>query len=321
MINRRSFLAAAVMSGLAVPTEAAAQAYPSRLVTLIVPSPAGSTPDLLARLLADKLRPMMGQDFIVENRPGAGGAIGAELVARATPDGHVLLCTTEWLFFSHLMNPRLSFDPRALEPVSVLVKYPLILIGRRDLPVGSIGDLIAYAQAHPGKLNYASSGNGSMHQLVYEGIKTRAQIELTHVPYRGGPPAMNDLLAGHVDISLTSLNQGIAHIKGGKLKLLGIVGGARLPEFPDAPALSEVLPGLEAEAWTGVAAPQRTPREITGKVAEAIARVMQMADVRARLSELMFEPVASTPDEMKETIRKDTQRWAPVISAVGIRVD
>ena len=160
-----------------------------------------------------------------------------------------------------------------------------------------------------------------MHQLVYEGIKTRAQIELTHVPYRGGPPAMNDLLAGHVDISLTSLNQGIAHIKGREAQASRHCGWGRLPEFPDAPALSEVLPGLEAEAWTGVAAPQRTPREITGKVAEAIARVMQMADVRARLSELMFEPVAGTPDEMKETIRKDTQRWAPVISAAGIRVD
>jgi tripartite-type tricarboxylate transporter receptor subunit TctC len=217
MNGTRSFLAALVMAGLAATGNATAQSYPNRKVTVVTGAP-GSTPDVLARLLAEKLRPMLGQDFIVENRPGAGGTIGAEFVARAVPDGHVLLCMTEWLFFSHLLYKKLSFDPHAFEPVSVLAKYPLILIGRGDLPFSTIAELIPYARAHPGKLNYASAGKGSMHQLVYEGIKKQAQIDLTHVPYRGGPLAMNDLLAGHVDISLTSLNQGAPHVKDGKVE-------------------------------------------------------------------------------------------------------
>lgn len=320
MNGTRSFLAALVMAGLATTGNATAQSYPNRMVTVVTGAP-GSTPDVLARLLAEKLRPMLGQDFIVENRPGAGGTIGAEFVARAVPDGHVLLCMTEWLFFSHLLYKKLSFDPHAFEPVSVLAKYPLILIGRGDLPFSTIAELIPYARAHPGRLNYASAGKGSMHQLVYEGIKKQAQIDLTHVPYRGGPLAMNDLLAGHVDISLTSLNQGAPHVKDGKLKLLGIVSHTRLSEFPNAPALAEVLPGLEAEAWTGIAAPPRTPKAITGKLSEAIARILQMPDVRTRLSELLLEPVGGTPEQMMAMMRKDLARWAPVITAANVSID
>src|SRR5215204_3780138 len=321
MNSARSFLAGLVMAGLIATGNATAQSYPSRMVTLVVPGPAGSTPDLLARLFAERLRPILGQDFIVENRPGAGGTLGAEFVARAAPDGHVLLCTVEWLFFSHLLHKKLTFDPHAFEPVSVLAKYPLILIGRSDLPVSSVAELIPYARAHPGKLNYASSGKGSMHQLVYEGIKKQAHIDLTHVPYRGGPLAMNDLLAGHVDISLTSLNQGAPYVRDGKLKLLGIVSHTRLPDFPDAPALTEVLPGLEADAWTGIAAPPRTPKEITRKLSEAIARIVQMPDLRMRFSELLLEPVGSTPEQMMAMVRKDAERWAPVIAAAKISVD
>lgn len=322
MIPRRSVLtAAAALGGLAMAGQTSAQPWPGRLVTLVATAPAGSTPDLLARILADKLRGLMAQEVIVDNRPGVGGAIAGEFVARAAPDGHVLLCATEWLFFSHLMNPRPGFDPRTLEPVSLLVRYPLLMIARPDLPVGSIADLIAYARLHPGKLNYASSGKASMHQLVYEAIKSRTGVDLVHVPYRGGPPAMADLLAGRVDVSLTSINQAIAHIRSGRLKLLGIAGGARLPEFPDAPALSEVVSGLEPDAWTGVAAPPRTPRDVTVRVAQAIARAFALPDVRERLSELKFEPVASTPDQMAEAIQRDEQRWLPVIRAAGIRAE
>ncbi len=321
MLSRRSLMAATGAAGVIVAGAARAQSYPSRLVTLVVPQPPGGTPDILARLVADRLRPALGQDVIIENRPGAGGTIGAELVARAVPDGHVLLCTTEWVFFSHLLHRKLTFDPQAFEPVGVLASYPLILIGRSDLPFNSIADLVQHARTHTASLTYASSGSGSMHQLVYEGIKKLAQIDLTHVPYRGGPLAMNDLLAGRVDVSLTSLNQGVAHIRSGKLKLLGIVGRTRLAAFPDAPALSEVVPGLEADAWTGIAAPPRTPREITGRLSDAIARIIQSADMRARLSETMLVPVGSTPDDMRAAMLADAQRWAPVIATAGIALD
>jgi tripartite-type tricarboxylate transporter receptor subunit TctC len=287
----------------------------------VVPAPPGSTPDLLARILAERLRPILGQDFIIENRPGAGGLIGAEFVARAAPDGHALLCATEWVFFSHLMNSKLSFDPYSFSPVSVVARYPLALIGRNNLPIGDIAEMISYARANPGKLSYASSGIGSMHQLVYEAIKKQANIELAHVPYRGGPPAMNDLLAGHVDVSLTSLNQAAPLIKEGRLKLLAIVSGTRLTQFPDAPALTEVLPGLEADAWSGMVAPPRTPEAITKRLSDAIAEVLRMPDVRARLAELLLEPVGNTPDEMRVMMRKDADRWASVVTAAKIIIN
>lgn len=318
----RNIATAALGAGAIATSSAADQPYPTRLVTLVASTPAGGTPDLLVRLIADKLRAAMGQDFIVDNRPGAGGIIAADAVARAAPDGHVLLCTVEWLFFSHLMHKKLSFDPQALEPVSVIAKYPLILIGRRDLPVDNIAELIPYAARHPGKLTYASSGVGSMHQLVFEGIKRQANIDLTHVPYRGGAPQfMNDMLAGHVDVSLTTLGNGASYVKDGKLKLLGVVGDARLPEFPNALAISEVLPGLAADAWTGIAAPPKTPKDIANKLSQAIARSLQSPDVRQRIVAMQATPLGNSPDQMRIMIQKDTDRWAPVIRTAKISLD
>jgi tripartite-type tricarboxylate transporter receptor subunit TctC len=298
------------------------QPYPNRLVTLIVPTPAGGTPDILARLVVDKLRASIGQDVVVDNRPGAGGIIGAESAARAAQDGRVLLCAVEWLFLSHLMHSKLSFDPHAFEPVGVIAKYPLVLIGRKDLPVSNIAELIPYARQHPGKLTFASSGIGSMHQLVYEDIKRQAGINLTHVPYRGGSPQfVNDMLAGHVDLSLTPLGNGAPYVRDGKLKLLGILGNARLAEFPDAPTVSEVLPGLETEGWTGIVAPPRTPRDVTSKLSRAVADVLQMPDVRERILGLQAIPVGNTPDQMRRVIQSDTERWEPVIRAARISID
>jgi tripartite-type tricarboxylate transporter receptor subunit TctC len=234
----------------------------------------------------------------------------------------MLLCTVEWLFFSHLIHTKLNFDPHAFEPVSIIAKYPLVLIGRKDLPLGDIAELISYARRHPGKLTYASSGIGSMHQLVFEGIKRQAAIDLTHVPYRGGSPQfVNDMLAGHVDVSLTPLGNGAAYVRDGKLKLLGILSNARLAEFPDAPAISEVLPGLETDGWTGIAAPPRTPRDVTYKLSKAIARVLEMPEVRERILGLKAIPVGNTPDQMRRVIQNDTERWAPVIRAAKISID
>ena len=320
MIGRAAVLALA-LAALASYGDAVAQPSPARPVNVIVPAPPGSTPDLVARILGERLRPIIGQGFLVENRPGAGGTIGAEFVARAAPDGQTLLCATEWVFFSHLLHTKLNFDPHSFAPVSVVVRYPLVLIGRRDLPASNIEDLIAYARAQPGKLSYASSGKGSMHQLVYEAIKRQANVELTHVPYRGGPPAINDLLAGHVDVSLTSINQAAPLVKDGKLKLLAVVDNSRLSDFPDTPRLAEVLPGLEAEAWTGLVAPPATPEAVTRRLSDAVAQVLQMPDVRARLLEMLLEPVGSTPNEMRTVMRKDANRWAPVIKTANITID
>lgn len=321
MGHARTLTAALALTCLAFMNCALAQSPASKTVTVVVPSAPGSTADLLARLLAERLPPILGQQFIVENRSGAGGTIGAEFVARAAPDGRTLLCATEWVFFSHLLHTKLSFDPHAFTPVSVLVRYPLVLIGRKDLPAKGIDEVIRQARAHPGKLSYASSGKGSMHQLIYEAIKRQANVDLTHVPYRGGPPLIADLLAGHVDVSLTSLNMAAPLIKDGKLKLLGVVSSNRLAAFPEGPALTEVLPGLEADAWTGLAAPPGTPEAIIKPLSEAIGEVLRMPDVRSRLVEMLLEPVGSTPDRMRGMILKDAERWAPVIAAAKIAID
>ena len=318
----RMIAAAVLVLGSIATGRAVEQPYPNRLVSLIVPTPAGGTPDILARLVGDKLRDAIGQDLIVENRPGAGGIIGSESAARAAPDGRVLLCTVEWLFLSHLIHTKLSFDPNAFEPVSIIAKYPLVLIGRKDLPFGNVAELIPYARRHPGKLTYASSGIGSMHQLVYEGIKQQAAIDITHVPYRGGSPQfINDMMAGHVDMSLTPLGNGTPYVRDGKLKLLAVLSNARLPEFPDAPAISEVLPSLETYGWTGIAAPPRTPRDVTDKLSQAVARVLGMTDVRERILAMQAIPVGNTPDQMRRVIEADTERWAPVIRAAKISID
>jgi tripartite-type tricarboxylate transporter receptor subunit TctC len=214
----------------------------------------------------------------------------------------------------------MRFDPQTLEPVSVIAKYPLVLIGRRDLPVRDIAGFIAYARTHPG-MSYGSAGNGSMHQLVFEAIKQAARIDLTHVPYRGGTLAINDLLAGHLDVSLTTLGNAGPLVKDGKLKLLGILTDTRLPEFPDTPALSEVLPGLAADAWSGIVAPPGTPKDVTAKVSAAIARALQSPDLRQRITAMQAEPVGSTPEGMRVAMRKDVERWSPVITAAKISAD
>src|SRR5436190_14526038 len=303
MNTRRRFLSIVFGLGLGLGAveNTMAQTYPNRLVTLVVPGPAGS--DTVCRLLADKLRTILGQQLIVENRPGAGGTIGAEFAARAAPDGHVLLCANEYVYFSHLTYQKLAFDPQAFEPVSVLATFQGILVGRADLPANNLAELIAYARTHPGKLNYASAGVGSMPQLVLEAIKLRAGIDLVHVPYRGGAPALNDLIAGQVDVYFTSAVQGIPQIKAGKLKLLAVASRTRLADFPDVATIAEVLPGLEMEGWTAIAAPPRTSNDITRKLSEVIAKAMQMPDFRARILDAQAEPFGSRPEEMRATIQ------------------
>lgn len=323
MTTNRRLLAVTIVVGLGLSAigDASAQSYPSRMVTLVNPFPAGGGIDVICRLVADKLRTFLGQQFIVENRTGGGGNVGAEFVSRATPDGHTLLCAPDPVFISHLLYPNLSFDPRAFEPVSMVATLPNVLIGRADLPVSNVVELIAYARAHPGKLNYASQGIGQTSHLALEALKMMAAIDMVHVPYRGGAPALNDLLAGQVDIYVGPLAGSFSNIKAGKLKLLAAAGRTRLAAFPDVPALTEAVPGLEAETLLAIAAPPGTPRDIIRKLSNAIARALQMPELRARILEVQAEPLGTTPDQMKELIRQATERWGPVIAAGKISID
>jgi tripartite-type tricarboxylate transporter receptor subunit TctC len=305
---------------------AAAQAqsgYPSRVVTLIVPYPAGGTADLLCRFAADKAGSTLAQQVVVENRPGgAGGRVGTEAVLRAPPDGYTLLCAAQLTFsVTHLLFAKASFDPRALEPVSVLATYPLILIARADLPLDGLQDLIAYARANPGKVNYGHQGKGQTGHLLGELLRLKGKFRMTEIPYRGSAPAINDLLAGNIDLVPDYLLANKSNIDAGKLKLLATGSRERLKDYPRVATVAETLPGVFADTWMAVAAPPGTPGEITKKVSQAIGQGFREPQLRARIRALEADPLASSPDEMRGLIRQSLETWGPVIEAAKIVVE
>jgi tripartite-type tricarboxylate transporter receptor subunit TctC len=323
MNTQRSFLTAAFRLAAVLLTTASAPAQlgPSRTVTVVNPLPAGGATDVICRLIGEKLQAMLGQSVVVENRTGAAGSIAGDFVTRSSPDGQVLICAPEFLFISHLLNPKQSFDPRNLEPVSVHVRFPAVITARRDLPASDIRELIDYARLHPNRLNYASQGPGSMAHILFEAIKIRAKIDMVHVPYRGGAPALTDLMAGQIDVYAGPLGASLTHIQNGRLKALAVTTPGRVAALPDVPAVSEVVPGLSVETWNAFAAPPRTPKEITDKISQAIAKVVQMPDVKARFAALQADPVGSTPQEMQAITAGYLQQMAPVIAAADIRTN
>lgn len=320
--ERFSSFSAAVLLGVTVTAAgAAAQPYPSRTVVLVVPFPAGGGADVLCRLVAEKLRTAIGQPFVIDNRSGASGNLGAEFVAKASPDGHTLLCAPDPVFTSHLLFSKLSFDPRAFEPVSVFAMFNMAIVARAGLPVSTMPDLIAYARANPGKLTYASQGNGHFAHLLMETLKFREKLDILHVPYRGGTPAINDLAAGQVDVFAGPLVSTISHINAGTLKLLAPTGERRLTTFPNVATLPETVPGMAIDSWLAIAAPPGTPKEITGKLSAAVATAVHMPDLRARFSELQSEPLGSTPEGMRDMIERATDQWRGVITEAKITID
>jgi tripartite-type tricarboxylate transporter receptor subunit TctC len=323
MIARRvllsGFLAAAV--GLSPASAATAHSYPQRIITLVVPLAAGGGPDVLCRLVADKLRSILGQQVIVENRVGAGGNIGAESVARAVPDGHTLLCAPSTIFTNHLLYSKLSFDPRAFEPVSVFVTIWMVVFSRADLPAANIADVLTLARAQPGKLNWASPGIGTFSHLMLEALKSAGNVDMLHVPYRLGPQALSDMLAGQNDLSAGTLAAIISHVRAGKIKVLGVTSRDRLASFPDVAALTETMPGLVAEDWVAIAAPPGTPMEIRAKLSDAIIKVVELPEVRERFSELQVAPLGTTPAQMREALHITTAQWAGILAKTKISLD
>jgi tripartite-type tricarboxylate transporter receptor subunit TctC len=320
MLKRIVVAVGVIVAGLASPALARADAaYPSRPITIVVPFPAGGAADLFSRLIGEKLRAEFGQPVIVENKTGAAGNIGTELVFRSPPDGYTLLTAPSLTFsVNRLLNPNLRFDPRAMEPVGVLATYPFVLYVRAGLPVNSLSELIAYARANPGKLTFASQGQGQLGHIAIEGLKLQEHLDMVHVPYRGTVPALNDLLGGQVDMLTDSLLIGMQHVQDGKLKLLAVGGKERVKEFPNVPTFAETLPGFTVYTWMAVAAPPKTPKEITRKLSEAIARAVQAADIRSRFSDLKVDPSGSTPEQMTALINESYDRWAPVITKANI---
>jgi tripartite-type tricarboxylate transporter receptor subunit TctC len=297
--------------------------FPNRPITMVVPLPAGGTADLLCRFAAEKASGLLGQQMVIENRAGgAGGRVGTESVLRSPPDGYTVLCAPQLTYsITHLVFTKAAFDTRAMEPVSVLATYPLIVLARATLPANHMSELIAYAQANPGKVNYGHQGKGNTGHLLGELLMLKGNFRMTEIPYRGSAPAINDLLAGNIDIVPDYLLANKQNIDAGKLKFLATGSRERLKDYPNVATLAETLPGVYADTWMGVAAPPGTPKEIVKKISDAIGQAFQMRDLRARILALEAEPLGSTPEQMRDIIKASTEQWAPVVEAAKIGVD
>jgi tripartite-type tricarboxylate transporter receptor subunit TctC len=320
----RSTIITLALGAVAVATPAHAQSsYPSRTITLVVPFPAGGTADLLCRFAADKAGAGLGQQVIVENRPGgAGSRVGTEQVQRSTPDGHTLLCGAQLTFsIAHLVFGKSGYDTRNLEPVSVLAGYPLIVLGRAGLPADNLPELIEYARKNPGKLNYGHQGKGNTGHLLGENLMLKGKFKMTEIPYRGSAPAIKDMLAGRIDVLPDYMLVNKQHIDAGKMKLLAVGSAARLKDYPNVATIAETLPGVYADTWLAVAAPPGTPKEITRKVSDAIAQGFQDPALRKRILALDAEPLGTTPEQMRAMIKRSLETWGTVVEAANVYIN
>jgi tripartite-type tricarboxylate transporter receptor subunit TctC len=308
---------------LAGPTLALADTdYPKRPVKIVVPAPAGTVLDSLPRILADRLAARWGQPVIIENRPGAAQNIGAEAVAKSEPDGYTLLATPDGpLVISQHVFSKLSFDPSAFAPVSIYVKQPIVLVANPFSPYSSFDEMLSFAKANPLKINYGSPGTGSSLHLIAEMLQVSTGMRLLHVPYRGMAPAMTDLLAGHIAMTFDVLGNVLAHVKAGRLKALAVAGESRIPELPDAPAISERVPEFRFRSWFAVVAPPKTQSDITAKVSQAIVETLHLPDVAQKFRELSVTPVGTSPMETASFLKEESERWRQVVAATGVKVE
>lgn len=315
-----------LVAGLGVLATATGQAqtYPTRAITLIVPFPAGGTTDILGRFVGQALSAAWNQPVVVENRGGAGGNIGAAAVAKAAPDGYTLLVGTVG---THAINAslytKMPYDTlKDFAPVTQIASVPNMLVVTPSLPVGSVTELIAYAKANPGKLNMASSGNGTSIHLSGELFKVMTGVDMVHVPYKGSAPALNDLMGGQVQLMFDNMPSALPQVKGGTLKALAVTTATRSPAMPDLPTVAEAgVPGFEASSWFGVFAPAGTPKEIVVKLQTEIARILKSPEMTERLAQQGAVAVGNTPDEFGAYVQSELVKWAGVVKASGARVD
>jgi tripartite-type tricarboxylate transporter receptor subunit TctC len=320
-VLRRSFLAAC--AAILISGAASAQDYPSRPVKIIVPFPAGGSNDIIARIVAQKLAERCGQTFIVENRGGAGGNIGAEAVANAEADGYTLLLTAPPpLTINGALYKKLPFDPaKAFVPVALIASVPIVLVVNPSLPTKNVGELIALAKAKPGTLNFGSSGMGSTNHLAGELLKSMAGIDIVHVPYRGAAPAMNDLLAGQIPFMFDNMPAVLAQVQGKAINAIAVASAKRADALPDVPTVAETVPGFEASSWFGLVAPAKTPAPALAKLSSELEIILKMPDVKKRLAELGAEPGTVFGTAFGQFMTDETAKWGKIIQASGATVD
>jgi tripartite-type tricarboxylate transporter receptor subunit TctC len=312
-------LAAALLSGWADHVRAQ-DTYPARTVKIVVPAAPGSTTDTLARVVADQLAQKWGKPTIVENIAGGAMNIGAGQVARAEPDGHTLLVAPPApLAFSHLLYRDLTYDPAKWVPIALLAKIPNVLAVRKELAVASVKDLVDHAKANPGKLSFASQGVGSTAHLSASQLEMLAGIKLVHVPYRGAVPALNDLVAGHVDLFFDTLTTSVPLHAAGKLKILAVAGAERAGALPDVPTIAESgLPGFRSVTWFGLVAPPNTPAALADKINRDVVEMLGKKEVDGKLRELRLEPSAGSPAESAKFFADEAVLWGKVIREANL---
>lgn len=317
-------LAACALAAAIVPT-VSAQAYPSRPVRLIVPFPPGGAVDAYARAVQPALADTLGQPIVIENRAGASGMIGAELVAKAPPDGYTLLVgNVATLAMNAGIYTKMPYDPvKDLTPVMQTVMVNYVLVVSPGVPVRTVAELVAYAKANPGKLSYGSSGSGSAQHMAAELFKAQTGTNITHVPYKGTGALVGDLVAGHIQVAFADQASMMPQVKAGKLRALAVGGARRSPEYPDIPTVAEAggLPGYEAVAWQGIAAPAGLPSSILRRLNETFQKVQADPEVRKRLATAGLTPVGGGPDEFGKYIRSEIAKWSKVAKDIGATLD
>jgi tripartite-type tricarboxylate transporter receptor subunit TctC len=301
---------------------ASALDYPSRPVRFVVGYPPGGATDILARLIGQRLSEKLGQQFVIENKPGAGNNIGTEAVVNAEPDGYTILLVNPANYINASLYTNLKFNfVRDIAPVASFNRVPNVMTVNKDVPVKTVAEFIAYAKANPGKINMASSGNGTSVHLSGEMFMSMADVKMQHVPYRGAAPAITDMLGGQVQVIFDNMPSIIQHIRSGSLRALAVTTTERSSQLPDVPTVAETVPGYEASALFGVGVPKKTPPEIIEKLNKDINEVLAEPGIKARLIDLGGEPLISTPDAFGKMVVAETEKWEKVVKAAGVHVD
>jgi tripartite-type tricarboxylate transporter receptor subunit TctC len=307
---------------LGASTSAVADDYPARPIKWVVGYPAGGTTDILARLIGQWLSEHLGAQIIIENRPGAGNNIGTEAVINAPPDGYTVLLVNPANGINASLYRKLNFDfIRDIAPVAGLTRVPNVMEVNPAVPAKTVQEFIDYAKANPGKINWASSGNGTSVHLSGEMFKMMTGVDLLHVPYRGAAPALTDLISGQVQVMFDNMPSSIEHIRAGKLRALGVTTSKRSPALPDVPTVADTVPGYEASAWFGMGAPKETPPEVVNKLNKAINAALSDPNIQARLADLGGIVMAGTPADFGQVIVEETEKWAKVVKAAGVSIE
>jgi tripartite-type tricarboxylate transporter receptor subunit TctC len=319
----RTLLAALAALGIAIAHPAAAQPYPNRPVRIIVPTPAGGPVDVMARILANALPPFLGQNVIVENRAGAGNTLGSKAAAAADPDGYTLLVSAaSGLIMSPMVYKSAGYDEKSFAPIALITETPQVLVAYPGAPFNTVAELVAYAKANPGKLNYSTGGAGTLPHLTAELFKQLTGTDIVHVPYKGGGPALTDVVAGQVPMTFDTAGTSLQFIREGKLKALAVSNPTRLPELPNVPTMPELGYGaINSGAWVALLAPLNTPPAILARLNQAANAALASPQMKEALTRLSAQPRGGTPDDLARHMKAEHDKWGPIVAKLGLKED